>query len=117
MGPGWARTWFLALPEWGALSRQQSAALVGVAPLNGASGLLRGRRRMWGGRAPVRTVLYMGTLVATRFTPQRKAFDERLWAAGKVKTVALTAGRRKFLPILNAMLQSRMPWQCQEVQG
>ena len=72
---------------------------------------------MWGGRAQVRTVLYMGTLVATRFNPRIKTFYERLLAAGKVKKVALTACMRKFLTILNAMLKHRTPWQAQEVPG
>jgi transposase len=88
-----------------------------VAPLNGASGTLRGRRTILGGRAHVRTVLSMGTLVATRYNPQIKAFYERLLAAGKAKKVALTACMHKFLTILNAMLKHRTPWQPQEVQG
>jgi transposase len=74
IGPVCARTLVLALSALGTLTRQQIAAVVGVAPLNGDSGPLRGRRIMWGGRAHVRTVLYMGTLVATRFNPQIKAF-------------------------------------------
>jgi transposase len=117
IGPVCARTLLLELPELGTLTRQQIAALVGVAPLNCDSGTLRGRRMIWGGRAPVRTVLYMGTLVATRSNPRIKAFYERLLAAGKVKKVALTACMRKFLTILNAMLKHRTPWQAQEVQG
>ena len=117
IGPVCSRTLLLELPELGTLTRQQIAALVGVAPLNGDSGTLRGRRTMWGGRAHVRTVLYMGTLVATRFNPQIKTFYERLLAAGKVKKVALTACMHKFLTILNAMLKHRTPWQPQEVQN
>jgi transposase len=116
-GPVCARPLLLELPELGTLTRQQVAALVGVAPLNCDRGTLRGRRMIWGGRAHVRTVLYMGTLVATRYNPRSKAFYERLLAAGKVKKVALTACMRKFLPILNAMLKHRGPWQTQEVQG
>jgi transposase len=117
IGPVCARTLLLELPALGTLTRQQIAALVGVAPLNCDSGPLRGRRRIWGGRAHVRTVLYMGTLMATRYTPRIKAFEERLLAAGKVKKVALTACRHKFLTILNAMLTQRTPWQSQEVHG
>ena len=117
IGPVCSRTLLLELPELGTLTRQQIAALVGVAPLNGDSGTLRGRRTIWGGRAHVRTVLYMGTLVATRFNPQIKTFYERLLAAGKVKKVALTACMHKFLTILNAMLKHRTPWQPQEVQN
>jgi transposase len=117
IGPVCARTWLLELPELGTLTRQQLAALVGVAPLNCASGTLRGRRIIWGGRAHVRTVLYMGTLVATRFNPPIKAFYQRLLAAGKLKKVALTACMPKLLTILNAMLQHRTSWQAQEVQN
>jgi len=76
---------------------------------------LRGRRTVWGGRARVRAVLYMGTLVATRHNPVIKAFYERLCAAGKAKKVALTACMRKLLTILNAMLKHRTPWQPREV--
>ena len=117
IGPVCARTLLLELPELGTLTRQQIASLVGVAPLNCDSGTLRGRRTIWGGRTHVRTVLYMGTLVATRHNPRIKAFYERLLAAGKVKKVALTACMRKFLTIRNAMLKHRTPWQAQEVQG
>ncbi|OLB73923.1 MAG: IS110 family transposase, partial [Nitrospirae bacterium 13_2_20CM_2_61_4] len=116
IGPVCARTLLLELPALGTLTRQQIAALVGVAPLHCDSGTLRGRRMIWGGRAHVRTVLYMGTLVATRFNPQIKVFYERLLAAGKVKKVALTACMHKLLTILNAMLKHRTPWQPQEVQ-
>ena len=105
------------LPELGTLNGQQIAALVGVAPLNGDSGTLGGRRSIWGGRAPVRTVLYWGALVATRDNPRIKAFYERLLAAGKGKKVALTACRQKLLTLLSARLKHRTPWQSQEVQG
>ena len=117
IGPGCARTFLLELPELGTLTRQHIAALVGVAPLNCDSGTLRGRRTMWGGRAHVRTVLYIGTLVATRFNPQIKAFYQRLLAAGKLKKVALTACMHKLLTMLNAMLKHRKAWQAQEVQN
>ena len=83
IGPVCARTLLLELPELGTLTRQQIASLVGVAPLNCDSGTLRGRRTIWGGRAHVRTVLYMGTLVATRHNPRIKTFYERLLARGK----------------------------------
>ena len=117
IGPVCARTFLLELPELGTLTRQQIAALVGVAPLNCDSGTLRGRRTIWGGRAHVRTVLYMGTLVATRFNPQIKAFYQRLLAAGKIKKVALTACMHKLLTMLNAMLKPRTSWHAQEVHN
>jgi transposase len=117
IGPVCARTLLLELPELGTLTRQPIAAFVGGAPLNGDSGTLHRRRTIWDGRAHVRTVLDMGTLVATRYNPQIKAFYERLLAAGKVKKVALTACMHKLLTILNAMLKHRTPWQPQEVQN
>ena len=117
LGPVCARTVWRELPALGTLTRQHMAALVGVAPLTGASGTLRGRRIIWGGRAHVRTVLYMGTLVATRFNPQIKAFYQRLLAAGKIKKVALTACMHKLLTMLNAMLKHRTSWKGQEVQN
>ena len=117
MGPGCARTLLLALPEVGTLTRQPIAAWGGVAPLNCDSGTLRGRRIMWGGRAHVRTVLSMGTRVATRLHPQSKALYPRLLAAGQSKKVDLTACMPTLLTILNAMLKQRTPWQSQEVQG
>jgi len=98
------------LPELGTLNRKQIAALVGVAPLNRDSGTLRGRRCIWGGRAPLRAVLYMAALVATRRNPRLAAFYQRLLAAGKPKKVALVACMRKLLTILNAMLATNTRW-------
>jgi transposase len=99
------------LPELGRLNHKEIAALVGVAPLNRDSGAFRGRRTVWGGRADVRAVLYMATLVASRRNPVVKAFYDRLVAAGKPKKVALTASMRKLLTILNAMVRSHASWQ------
>jgi len=99
------------LPELGTLNRQEIAALVGVAPLNKDSGKKRGRRRVFGGRAAVRSVLYMATLAATRFNPKIKKFYEHLLKQGKEKKVALTACMRKLLVILNAMIRSKQVWQ------
>jgi transposase len=117
LGPVSAHTVRRELPALGTLTRQQIAALVGVAPLHGDRGTLRGKRTLWGGRAHGRTVLSMSTRVATRFNPQITAFYERLLAAGNVKKVALTACRHKFLTMLNAMLKHRTRWQPQEVQS
>jgi transposase len=99
-----------SLPELGTLTNKQIAALVGVAPLNRDSGTFRGRRTVWGGRAQVRAVLYMGAIVAARFNPVIRVFYQRLQRAGKAKKVALTACMRKLLTILNAMLKHRTPW-------
>jgi len=115
LGPVWARTLGLDLPELGTLSRQRIAALVGVTPFNRDSSTLRGRRTIWGGRAPVRAVLYMSTVVAVKHNAVLKAFYVRLCAAGKAKKVALTACMRKFLTILNAMVKHQTPWQPREV--
>jgi len=117
VGPVLAATLLASLPELGRLDRKAIAALVGVAPLHRDSGTLRGRRRVWGGRAAVRAVLYMGTLVAVRHTPVLRAFSQRLRAVGKLPKVALTACMRKLLTILNAMLQHQQPWTPADAHG
>jgi len=98
------------LPELGQLNRQKIAALVGVAPFNHDSGKRRGQRRIFGGRASVRSVLYMATLSAIRHNPVIKSFYDRLIAKGKLKKVALTACMRKLLVILNAMIKNGQDW-------
>jgi transposase len=115
IGPVCARTLWLDLPELGTLSRQRRAALVRVAPLNRDRGTLRGRRAIWGGRAPMRATLSMSTLVAVRYHPMLKPFCERLRAAGKAAKVALTTCMRKLLTILNAMVKHHTSWQPREV--
>lgn len=100
------------VPELGQLNRKQIAALVGVAPFNKDSGQKRGLRRVWGGRAHARSVLYMATLAATRFNPVIREFYQRLVEAGKPKKVALTACMRKLLTILNAMVKNRTYWRA-----
>ena len=104
------------LPELSTLDRRQVAALVGVAPFNRDSGMVRGKRRVWGGRARIRAVLYMGALVASRFNPVSRDFYQRLLDAGKPKKVALTACMRKLLVILNSMLKWRSPWSAQHAR-
>ena len=86
-----AVTLISSLPELGTISHKSISYLVGVAPLNKDSGKFRGKRKIWGGRAKIRCVLYMATLVAVRFNPLIKAFYERLLKKGKLKKVALTA--------------------------
>ncbi|WP_140187066.1 IS110 family transposase [Providencia stuartii] len=98
------------VPELGHLSRRKISALVGVAPVNRDSGMMRGRRTIFGGRAGVRSALYMATLVATRFNPVIRGFYTRLVESGKVKKVALVACMRKLLTILNAMLRKNEDW-------
>ena len=110
IGPTTAAVLIAELPELGRLTRQQLAALVGVAPLNHDSGQHRGIRTIWGGRAHVRHALYMATLVATRYNPVIRAFYQHLLAGGKPKLVALVASMRKLLTILNAIIKSQQPW-------
>ena len=98
------------LPELGRLSNRAIGKLVGVAPLNRDSGIHRGRRSTFGGRAAIRCALYLPTWVATRYNPVIRAFYQRLIAAGKPKKVALIACMRKLLIILNAMVRSGRPW-------
>ncbi len=98
------------LPELGRLNRQVIAALVGVAPLNRDSGQWRGTRSIWGGRASVRSALYMAALAARRFNPLIKRFADRLQATGKKPKVILVACMRKLLTILNTMLRTKTTW-------
>ena len=110
VGPTASATLLAELPELGSLSRRQIAALVGVAPFNRDSGTWRGRRRIWGGRASVRAVLYMATVAATRANPVIRAFYRRLVAAGKPSKVALTACMRTLLVFCNALCQHQTLW-------
>ena len=110
VGPQVSLTLLAYLPELGTLNRKQIAALVGVAPFNRDSGPYRGKRSVCGGRATVRSTLYMGALVATRFNPVLRDFYQRLLEAGKPKKVALTACARKLLTILNTMARRGVHW-------
>jgi transposase len=111
VGPVSARTLLAELPELGSLTRRQAAALVGVAPFNRDSGKLRGRRTVWGGRAPLRACLYMAAVAAARGSnPMIAGFYKRLRLAGKPAKLALTACMRKLVVTLNAMLRSNTAW-------
>lgn len=101
------------LPELGTINRQEIAALVGVAPVNKDSGRKQGKRRIYGGRETVRSVLFMAALSATKCNPRIKQFYEDLLRRGKEKKVALTACMRKLLVILNAMLRTNQPWRTE----
>ena len=111
--PGVGRVTILTLlsllPELGSLGRRQIAALVGLAPFNRDSGMMRGQRRIWGGRAEVRSVLYMATLAAVRGENAIAAFHRRMVEKGKPAKVALVAAMRKLLTILNAMIKNNTP--------
>ncbi|MFP5485522.1 MAG: IS110 family transposase [Gammaproteobacteria bacterium] len=111
IGEGTKAVLMAALPELGQLNRREIGKLVGVAPLNHDSGKMRGRRSVWGGRADVRSALYMAALSAVRFDPTIKAFYERLRVAGKPAKVALVACMRKMLSILNAVIKSNTAWE------
>lgn len=110
IGPVVARTLMAELPELGGLNRRAIAKLVGVAPLNRDSGTWRGRRSVHGGRATIRTAMYMATLSATRHNVVIRRFYQRLLANGKPKKVAVIACLRKLLVIANQLLQTRQPW-------
>jgi transposase len=110
VGPAVSATLLADLPELGELDRQEIAALVGVAPFNKDSGRYRGQRRIKGGRSPVRSMLYMAALVATRSNIAIQALYERLLAANKPKKVALVACMRKLLTILNAVIKNKRAW-------
>jgi transposase len=110
VGPALARTLLAELPELGTLTHKRLCALVGVAPFSRDSGRMRGKRQVWGGRARVRTALYMGAMVASRHNPLIREFYERLVEAGKPKKVALVACMRKLLSILNAVMRDHKPW-------
>lgn len=111
VGPQTARTLLGSMPELGTLSRQQIAALAGLAPRARDSGSSRGVRAIFGGRAEVRAGLYMAALTAARSNPVLKAFYARLREAGKAAKVALVAVARKLLTILNAMIRDRKAWE------
>ena len=98
------------LPELGELGSKQITALAGLAPFNNDSGKKQGRRHIYGGRAAVRSHLYMGTLSAVRYNPVIKTFYKRLTAAGRAKKAALTACARKLLVIANAMVRNNSLW-------
>jgi transposase len=106
-----ARSLIAEMPELGTLDRRQIASLAGLAPWTRQSGQWRGRSFTGGGRASVRTALFMAALVGTRHNPVLKAFYERLLANGKPKLLAITAVARKLLTILNAIIRDKKPWQ------
>jgi transposase len=113
VGPILALTLLAEVPELGSVTHRELAALVGVAPFNCDSGKWKGTRRIWGGRAAVRAVLYMAACAAVRHNPVIRALYQRLLAAGKRKKVALVACMRKLLTICNAIIASGSPWRSQ----
>lgn len=114
IGPVVSLSLMAELPELGTLNRHQAAKLAGVAPLNCDSGEQRGTRHIFGGRARVRSALYMATLTATRCNPVIKEFFARLMARHKPFKVAMVACMRKLLTILNLMLKTQTPWRTSQ---
>lgn len=111
VGPTLAFTLIALLPELGQMSRKQIAALVGLAPYDFDSGKLKGHRCIYGGRLPVRNVLYMAALSACRYNPALKVFHQRLTAANKKPKVVVVAVMRKMITTLNAMIRDNAAWQ------
>lgn len=110
VGPVTARTLLAELPELGQLSGKQVAALAGLAPFTRQSGQWRGKSFISGGRATVRTALFLAAMSASKHNPPLKAFRDRLVQAGKPKMVAVIAVARKLLTILNAIIRDNQPW-------
>jgi transposase len=117
IGDGVIFTLLGELPELGHLTGREIGALCGLAPFNRDSGAMKGRRRIKGGRAPIRTVLYMAMLSAIQCNPVIKTFYQHLVAQGKHKKVALTACMRKMMTILNAMVRDNHRWQEKEIMA
>ncbi len=110
VGPGVARTLLIDLPELGHLGRREIASLVGIAPFARDSGTFRGARRIRGGRASVRIVLYLAAMTASRFNPPLAELYQRLRKAGKPPKLAFIAVARKLLVALNAIARDRTAW-------
>jgi transposase len=114
IGPVVSFSMIADMPELGTLNRQQISKLVGVAPLNNDSGQQRGTRHIYGGRARVRSMLYMAAFSATRYNPVIKEFYERLMAKQKPFNVVMTACMRKLLTIINVMVRDNTPWKTND---
>jgi transposase len=114
VGPTIASAILVHLPELGTVGKAEIAALAGLAPFNADSGVRRGHRAIRAGRTPVRSLLYMAALVATRHNPRFRELYARLLGRGKPKKLALIAVARKLLVTLNAMLQKRTEWRPPE---
>lgn len=110
VGPVVASTLVAELPELGKINRQEIAALVGLAPFDRESGKWKGKRTCFGGRAQVRSTLYMATITAKRCNPIIKAMAQRLTAAGKAFKVVMVACMRKLLTILNHIAATGHSW-------
>jgi len=101
------------LPELGHVNNKKISALAGVAPFCRDSGMMKGKRTIWGGRGQVKIALYMAALSASKHNPAIKVFYERLIAKGKAKKVALVACMRKLLIVMNTMVKNNEPWHAE----
>ena len=110
IGEGTSHKLIAGLPELGQLTSKKISALVGIVPYNRDSGTFRGQRRIFGGRAEVRTALYMATFSAIRCNPIIRAHYHSLRQRGKPYKVAMVACMRKLLVILNTMVRCNSPW-------
>jgi len=116
VGPQTSAMLLSHLPELGSLNRQQVAALAGVAPWDFKSGRWTDKSSIWGGRAEVRSALFMAAVAARQFNPVIRAFAQRLEAQGKAFKIVITACMRKLLVILNSMLRSDSQWRTSNAQ-
>ena len=110
-----SRTLLIRLPELGTLERRPLTCLVGLAPMNWDSGMMKGSRHIRGGRSEVRVALYQAAVSAIQFNPDLKAFYARMRAAGKQAKVALVAVARKLLVLVNALVAKQQTWRANSV--
>jgi len=110
VGPGTSAMLLSHLPELGRINRQQIAALAGLAPWDFKSGQWAGKSKIWGGRMPVRNMLYMAALSAIRSNAIIRKFYQRLQSQGKLFKVCITACMRKILVILNTLVRNDSLW-------
>ena len=110
IGPGLSRTLLAGMPELGTLTREQAAALAGVAPVTRESGKHKGKRMIEGGRSFVRSMLYLASQGARQGNATLRAFSDRLKALGKAPKVIRIALARKLLIIANAVLRDNKAW-------
>ena len=99
-----------SVPELGRIDNKAAAALIGVAPFVRKSGTMNAPARIHGGRAPVRSILYMAAVTASKHNPLLSPFYDRLIAKGKPPKVALIAVLRRLVVFANAVLRSGQPW-------
>jgi transposase len=110
IGPKLAAALLADVPELGTIDRQPICAIVGVAPFANESGTIKGQRTIRGGRAHVRSVLYMGALTAIRCNPLIRAFAKKLQDKGKRPKVVHVAAMRKLLSLINVMVRDGLRW-------